>query len=62
MAEEYKISMRLAEKMIVLASGASIAPTEHFGRAGGDREAQIDQTVAFIFGGIERLLEARSSD
>ena len=56
MAREYKISKQLAEKIVVLASGASLAAAEHYSRSGGDREAQIDQTVAFIFGGIEQLL------
>ena len=58
MAREYKISQKLAQKIVVLASGASIAAAEHFGRFGGDREQQIDQTVAFIFGGIEALLDS----
>lgn len=58
MAREYKISRKLAQKIVVLASGTSIAAAEHFGRFGGNREQQIDQTVAFIFGGIERLLDS----
>lgn len=62
LAKEYKIKRRLAEKIIVLASGASIAAAEHYGRFGGDREAQIDQAVTFIFGGIEQILRAESSD
>jgi len=62
LAKEYQIKRRLAEKILVLASGASLAAAEHYGRYGGDREAQIDQTVAFIFGGIERILDAESSD
>ncbi len=61
LAKEYKIQRRQAEKILVMASGASIAAAEHYGRYGGDREAQIDQTVAFIFGGIERLLGADSN-
>lgn len=59
MAREYKISQKLAQKIVVLASGASIAAAEHFGRFGGNRERQIDQTVAFIFGGIEQLLDSQ---
>jgi len=62
LAKEYKIKRRLAEKIIVLASGASVAAAEYYGRFGGDREAQIDQTVTFIFGGIEQILSAESSD
>ena len=58
LADEYNIPKRLAEKIIVLASGASLAAAEHYGRYGGDREAQIAQTVTFIFGGIDNLLNA----
>lgn len=61
LAKEFKVRRRLAEKIVVLASGASIAAAKHFGKFGGNREAQIDQTVAFIFGGIEQLLGADSS-
>ena len=56
MAKEYNIPNTLAEKLVVLASGASLAAAEHYGRYGGDREAQIDQTVEFIFGGIRTVL------
>ena len=60
LAREYQISKRLAEKIVVLASGASLAAAEHYGRYGGNREAQIDQTVDFIFGGIEQVLAHRN--
>ncbi len=62
LAKEYGINRRLAEQIIVLASGASLAAAGHYGRFGGDREAQIDQVVAFIFGGIEQILSAESED
>ena len=62
MAKEFGIRRRLAEKVVVLASGASIAAAEHYGRYGGDRETQIDQTVSFIFGGIESLLKTQITD
>jgi AcrR family transcriptional regulator len=62
LAKEFKIRKRLAEKIVVLASGASLAAAEHYGRFGGDREAQINQTVAFIFGGIEQLLSIEVPD
>ncbi len=58
MAKEYNIPKKLAEKIVVLASGASLAAAEHYGRYGGDREAQIDQAVDFIFGGINQVLNA----
>ena len=56
LAAQYKIPNKLAEKLVVLASAASLAAAEHYGRYGGDREAQIDQTVDFIFGGIDNVL------
>lgn len=62
LAKKYSIRRRLAEKLMVLASGASIAAAEHYGRYGGDRETQIDQTVTFIFGGIEQILNAAQED
>lgn len=55
LASEYQVPRSLAERIIVLASGASIAAAEHQSRYGGDRELLIDQTVEFIFAGIERL-------
>ena len=62
LASEFDIPKVLAEKILVLASGASVAAAEHYSRAGGDREAQIDQTVSFIFGGIQQILSARSAE
>lgn len=59
LAQEFNIPKSLAEKILVLASGASLAAAEHYSRVGGDREGQIDQTVSFIFGGIEQILNAR---
>ena len=55
LANEFAIPPRLAEKIVVMASGASIAAAEHYNRVGGDRDTQIDQTVTFILGGIEGL-------
>lgn len=60
LANEFDIPPRLAEKIVVMASGASIAAAEHYNRVGGDRDAQIDQTVTFILGGIE-VLRAQAS-
>ena len=62
LAHEFNIAKSLAEKILVLSSGASLAAAEHYSRVGGDREAKIDQTVAFIFGGIEQILKARPSE
>ncbi|MEM7002252.1 MAG: TetR/AcrR family transcriptional regulator, partial [Pseudomonadota bacterium] len=56
LAKEYNISNRRAEKLVVMASAASLAAAEHYGRFGGDRDAQIDQAVDFIFGGINSVL------
>ena len=60
LGNEFAIPPRLAEKIVVMASGASIAAAEHYNRVGGDRDAQIDQTVTFILGGIE-VLRAQAS-
>lgn len=54
LANEFAILPRWAEKIVVMASGASIAAAEHYNQV-GDRDAQIDQTVTFILGGIEVL-------
>lgn len=56
LAQEYEIPRRLAQSIVALASGASIAAAQNYSRFGGNREEQIDQAVAFIFGGIEQLL------
>ena len=56
--KEFNISRGLAEKVLVLASAASIAAAEHHGRQGGDRRAQIDQAVAFVSAGVEQILKA----
>lgn len=61
LASEFRLSTQLAERIVVLASGASIAAAEHHSRVGGNREAHIDQTVDFIMGGIEAL-RSRASD
>ena len=59
LVHEFTIPKNLAEQILVLASGASLAAAEHYSRVGGDREEQIDQTVSFILGGIEQILNAR---
>ena len=59
LVHEFTIPKNLAEHILVLASGASLAAAEHYSRIGGDREEQIDQTVSFILGGIEQILNAR---
>ena len=59
MAKEYNISTKLAERLVVLSSGASLSAAEHYGRYGGDRDLQIEQTVDFIFGGINRVLNTQ---
>ena len=55
LANEYQISQSAAERIVVLASGASLAAAEHHSRFGGDRDQLIDETVQFIFAGIESL-------
>ena len=61
LAKEYKIRRGLAQRILALASGASIAAAENYGKFGGNREQQIDQTVSFIFAGIEALVRAKNS-
>lgn len=55
LADEYQISRAAAERIVVLASGASLAAAEYHSRSGGDRDRLIDETVQFIFAGIESL-------
>ena len=62
LARQYSIDKRMAQRIIVLASGASLAAAEHYSRYGGDREAQIEETVTFIFGGIEQILKSAPSE
>ena len=59
-ASEFRVATHLAERIVVLASGASIAAAEQYSKVGGDREAHIDQTVDFILGGIKALLSQAS--
>lgn len=60
LAKEYGIRRGLAQRILALASGASIAAAENYGQLGGNREQQIDQTVAFIFAGIEELVRTQN--
>lgn len=62
LASEFDIPKGLAEKILVLSSGASIAAAEHYSRVGGDRDEQIDQTVSFILGGLQQILNARPAE
>ena len=59
LANQYSISKRQAEQIIVLASGASLAAAEYFGQYGGNQEVQIEQAVDFILAGINQLTQAR---
>ncbi len=56
LADQYTIDRKQAEQMVVLASGASQAAAAHYNRYGGDQAAMINDTVQFIFGGIDALL------
>lgn len=53
--DQYDIPAVPAERLVVLASGASQAAAAHYNRYGGDREGMIEATVEFIFGGINTL-------
>ncbi len=50
---EYDFPRKQAEHLTVMSSGASVAAAEYFSRFGGHREQQIEDTVTYIFGGIE---------
>lgn len=56
MCEAYEITPGKARKMVIMGSGASQAMAERFSRDGGDKENVIDETVQFIFAGIESAL------
>ena len=60
LASRYQLDRSVAQTLIVLASGASLAAAEHYSQYGGDRTRLIDQTVQFIFGGLENLLPGRN--
>ena len=55
MADQFTLSRKQAELLVVLASGASQTAAAHYNRYGGDREAMIADTVQFIQGGISTL-------
>lgn len=56
LADQYTVDPKLAEEIVVLASGASQAAAARYDRLGGDRDTMIDNAVRFIFGGITSLL------
>ena len=56
LADQYTLSRKQAEQLVVLASGASQAAAAHYNRFGGDKAQMIDDTVEFIFGGIMSVL------
>lgn len=51
--KQYGVDEPQAEHIVVLASGASQAAAARFNRFGGNRDALIEATVEFIFGGLD---------
>jgi len=49
-AQEFGMSIKQARQVVPMASAASRTAAERFSRAGGDRDAAINDTVKFIFG------------
>ena len=56
LADHYDINRKDAGEIVTMAAGASQAAAAHFNQFGGDRAAQIETAVRFVFGGIEALL------
>ncbi len=53
LVEVYGIDAAAADHLVALGAGVSVAAAEAFRRDGGDKDARVDATVDFIFGGIE---------
>jgi AcrR family transcriptional regulator len=56
LADHYTLTRSQAEEITAMGAGASQAAAEHYSRFGGDKQTLIDNTVKFIFGGIERFV------
>ena len=56
MCEAYPMSRKKARNAVVMGSGASQAMAERFSQDGGNKEKAIDDTVRFIFAGLESAL------
>lgn len=56
MCEAYPMSRKKALNVVVMGSGASQAMAERFSRDGGNKKKAIDDTVRFIFAGLESVL------
>jgi len=59
LADQFTIDRKQAEQLLGLASGASQAAAPHYQRTGTNKAEMIENTVRFIFGGIESLLPQR---
>ena len=53
--KHYSLNQKQAKQITVLASGASRAAAEQYNQFGGNRDALIDGTLHFIFGGIRNF-------
>lgn len=56
LAESYPLTMRQAEHMIIMGSGASIAAAQRYCKSKRNKKALIEDTVRFIFGGMGDFL------
>lgn len=56
--EKYGISRDLALHAVVFGAGSSQRAAERYGEYGGDKEQMIEDTVKFIFGGIDAVAQA----
>jgi AcrR family transcriptional regulator len=57
LAKKYPLGRSQAERLISMASGASIAAAGYGAQARGDREASVDAAMQFIFAGIRSFIK-----
>lgn len=53
MVENYQITPKQAEELVIMSSGSSVAAAEHYSANGGNRDQLIANTMQYIFGGLE---------
>lgn len=56
LAKEHPMTLRQAEHLVIMASGASIAAAQRYCRTKRNKNQLIDDTVRFIFGGMDNFL------
>ncbi len=55
--KEYEVEQGQAQRLLRMASGASLAAADRYTQQGGDKEQLITEAVQFIFGGIDAILK-----